>query len=36
VIPKGEVLTCPDCGLPAKLAAGADEILLETVEMEVP
>jgi hydrogenase nickel incorporation protein HypA/HybF len=36
VIPKGEVLTCPACALPAKLSAGADEILLETVEMEVP
>jgi hydrogenase nickel incorporation protein HypA/HybF len=35
-IPKGEVLTCPACALPAKLSAGADEILLETVEMEVP
>ncbi len=35
-IPKGEVLTCPACGLPAQLASGADEILLETIEMEVP
>jgi len=35
-IPKGEVLTCPDCGLPARLSAGGDEILLETIEMEVP
>jgi hydrogenase nickel incorporation protein HypA/HybF len=35
-IPKGEVLTCTDCGLPARLSAGGDEILLETVEMEVP
>jgi hypothetical protein len=30
------VLTCTDCGLPARLSAGGDEILLETVEMEVP
>jgi hydrogenase nickel incorporation protein HypA/HybF len=35
-IPRGEVLTCPDCGLPARLSAGGGEILLETVEMEVP
>jgi hydrogenase nickel incorporation protein HypA/HybF len=35
-IPKGEVLTCPDCGLPARLSAGGDDILLETIEMEVP
>jgi hydrogenase nickel incorporation protein HypA/HybF len=35
-IPSGEILTCPDCALPARLPAGADEILLETVEMEVP
>jgi hypothetical protein len=35
-IARGEVLTCPACGTPARLSAGADEILLETVEMEVP
>jgi hydrogenase nickel incorporation protein HypA/HybF len=35
-IARGEILTCGACGLPAKLSAGADEILLETVEMEVP
>jgi hydrogenase nickel incorporation protein HypA/HybF len=35
-IARGEVLTCPACGIPARLPAGADEILLETVEMEVP
>jgi hydrogenase nickel incorporation protein HypA/HybF len=35
-IARGEVLTCPACGVPARLPAGADEILLETVEMEVP
>ena len=35
-IARGEVLTCPACGLPARLSPGADEILLETVEMEVP
>ena len=35
-IPKGEVLTCARCELPARIAAGGDEILLETIEMEVP
>ncbi|HQR30077.1 MAG TPA: hydrogenase maturation nickel metallochaperone HypA [Anaeromyxobacteraceae bacterium] len=35
-IPRGAILTCPACDLPARLSAGADEILLETVEMEVP
>ena len=35
-IARGEILTCPACDLPARLSAGADEILLETVEMEVP
>ena len=34
-IARGEILTCPGCDLPARLSAGADEILLETVEMEV-
>lgn len=35
-IPRGEVLACEVCGLPAGMAAGGDEILLETIEMEVP
>jgi hydrogenase nickel incorporation protein HypA/HybF len=35
-IARGQVLTCTACGSPARLSAGADEILLETVEMEVP
>jgi hydrogenase nickel insertion protein HypA len=30
----GEVLTCPDCGIAARLCAG-DEIVLERIEMEV-
>ncbi len=30
----GEILTCPDCGSPARLAAG-DEIVLDRIEMEV-
>ena len=35
-IPRGEVLHCPTCHLPARVAPGGDEILLETIEMEVP
>ncbi len=35
-IAPGEVLTCPACGSPAELAPGGDEILLETLELEVP
>jgi len=35
-IPPGEVLACSPCGVPARLAAGGDALLLETVEMEVP
>src|SRR5512143_2099783 len=31
----GERLRCPDCGAPARLAAG-DEIVLERLELEVP
>lgn len=34
-IAAGEVLCCPDCGLPARLTGG-DEIILERIEMEVP
>lgn len=34
-IPKGAILRCPSCDVPAHLAEG-DEILLERVEMEVP
>lgn len=33
-IPAGEILHCPDCRLPARLAGG-DEIVLERIEMEV-
>lgn len=32
---RGDILKCPDCGRPARLAAG-DEIVLERVELEVP
>jgi len=34
-ITSGEILRCPDCNLPARLAGG-DEIVLERIEMEVP
>jgi hydrogenase nickel incorporation protein HypA/HybF len=34
-IRRGEVLTCPACGLPARLSQG-DEIMLDRIEMEVP
>ncbi len=34
-IAQGEVLRCPECGLPAQLVGG-HEILLERIEMEVP
>lgn len=34
-IPRGEVLQCPDCRRPARLASG-DEIVLDQIAMEVP
>ncbi len=34
-IAKGEVLTCPNCQVPAKLVEG-DELILERIELEVP
>jgi len=34
-IMQGSILTCADCGTPARLAEG-DEILLVRIEMEVP
>jgi hydrogenase nickel incorporation protein HypA/HybF len=34
VVAPGEVLTCPDCGSPARLEEG-DEIVLDRIEMEV-
>lgn len=33
-IARGQLLSCPRCGVPARLAAG-DEIVLDRVEMEV-
>jgi hydrogenase nickel incorporation protein HypA/HybF len=35
VMPRGAVLSCAPCGRAARLAQG-DEIVLETVELEVP
>lgn len=35
-IPRGAELRCADCGAPARLSDGADALLLETVDMEVP
>ncbi|HYQ81406.1 MAG TPA: hydrogenase maturation nickel metallochaperone HypA [Anaeromyxobacteraceae bacterium] len=32
----GAPLCCPECGRPAELPPGADELLLERIEMEVP
>lgn len=34
-IVRGARLSCPRCGLPARLSAG-DEIILDRIEMEVP
>ena len=34
-IPAGSVLTCPACGLPARLTGG-DALILEQIELEVP
>jgi hydrogenase nickel insertion protein HypA len=33
-IARGEILRCPECGLPARLAEG-EEIVLDRIEMEV-
>ncbi|HET6922106.1 MAG TPA: hydrogenase maturation nickel metallochaperone HypA [Anaeromyxobacteraceae bacterium] len=35
-LPPGAPLACPECGRPGELPPGADEILLERIEMEVP
>jgi hydrogenase nickel incorporation protein HypA/HybF len=35
-IQRGAALSCPACARPAELASGSGEILLETLEMEVP
>ena len=33
-VPPGEILSCPDCGSPARLLSG-DEIILDRIEMEL-
>ncbi|MBD0373854.1 MAG: hydrogenase maturation nickel metallochaperone HypA [Pyrinomonadaceae bacterium] len=33
-VAQGEVLSCPDCGAPARLVTG-DEIVLKQIEMEI-
>ena len=33
-IPRGSILRCPECAVPARLSAG-DEIFLDRIEMEV-
>lgn len=35
-IPRGGVLTCPDCAVPARLDDGGDALTLDGIEMEVP
>jgi hydrogenase nickel incorporation protein HypA/HybF len=35
-IPRGEVLRCTACDLPARLDDGADALTLDGIEMEVP
>ena len=35
VIGRGDLLRCPTCAVPARLAQG-DEIILDRIEMEVP
>lgn len=35
-VERGAALACAACGEPARLASGGDEILLESIEMEVP
>jgi hydrogenase nickel incorporation protein HypA/HybF len=35
-IPAGAVLRCAPCGTPARLSAGGDALLLESIDMEVP
>jgi len=35
-LPRGAVLRCPDCDVPAQLDEGSDALTLEAIEMEVP
>ncbi len=34
-IPRGQILRCPECAIPASLAEG-DDIFLDRIEMEAP
>ena len=35
-IPRGAVLRCPDCDVPAQLDDGSDALTLDAIDMEVP
>lgn len=35
-IPRGEILRCPSCDVPARLDEGGDALTLDGIEMEVP
>jgi hydrogenase nickel incorporation protein HypA/HybF len=35
-IERGAVLTCPACGVPARLSERSDALLLESIDLEVP
>jgi hydrogenase nickel incorporation protein HypA/HybF len=35
-VPPGAPLRCDGCGVPARLAEGADALLLESIDLEVP
>jgi hydrogenase nickel incorporation protein HypA/HybF len=35
-IPRGAVLHCPACDLPAKLDEGSDALTLDGIDLEVP
>jgi len=35
-VPRGGVLRCVPCGLPARLSEKADALLLESIDLEVP
>jgi hydrogenase nickel incorporation protein HypA/HybF len=35
-IPRGAVLRCPECDVPARLDEGSDALMLDGIELEVP
>jgi hydrogenase nickel incorporation protein HypA/HybF len=35
-IPRGDVLRCPDCDVPALLDDGSDALTLDAIDLEVP